>query len=257
MKLQLNLFEVMANEAVSGLNAKRARLESLADEMRNVRAEIRTLQETLTSSRTALSADAVAQRIRLQDRLDRLIAADERFLQLLAALDALAARARKTTGELRSLPTDRLSEEDKAKLQTLGTSFVEQLHEYHFGSFSDADLRIGDDDYLPRRDDFDLQADISASDAIRVIWAYLLGLLDVAQRHGTNHPRVILFDEPRQQSANPVSFGALLKRAATSYRDAQILFVTSEELASLEPMLQDVPHDLITVDGYLLQALAE
>lgn len=41
----------------------------------------------------------------------------------------------------------------------------------------------------------------SASDAIRVVWAYLLGMLEVARVKDTNHPEFLVFDEPKQQMA--------------------------------------------------------
>ena len=43
------------------------------------------------------------------------------------------------------------------------------------------------------------------SDAIRLKWAYQLGLLELADIVHTNHPGILLFDEPRQQSSAKVS----------------------------------------------------
>ncbi len=252
LKLQLQLFEVMERDATGTLQAKEAHWAGLQDFMRNKRAEIRTLQETLTSPDSAPSTDDIAQRVRLGERLDRLISLDESFLELLEALQGLSDRGRATTTALQELPSDRLSAGDRQKLALLQQSFVTQLHEYGFGSFADANLRISEDDYLPQRDEFDLQSGISASDSIRVIWAYLLGLLEVAQRESTNHPGLVVFDEPRQQSANRVSFEALLRRAGGEGSTSQVLFATSEDPSSLGEMLEGVPHSLHAIDGYLL-----
>ena len=154
---------------------------------------------------------------------------------------------------LRELPRETFSDEDRQKLRLLSDVFVEQLREYDFGSFSDERLSISRDDYLPRREEFDLQADISASDSIRVIWAYLLGLLEVSRQFATNHPGLLIFDEPRQQSAKDLSFAALLKRAAADGVGRQIVFATSESLESLDKMLAGVPHRLLIVDGFMLR----
>jgi hypothetical protein len=116
-------------------------------------------------------------------------------------------------------------------------------------------LIISRDDYLPRREEFDLQADISASDSIRVVWAYLLGLLEVDAQAETNHPGLLVFDEPRQQSTKEVSFEALLHRAGRDARGRQVIFATSEDLDSLKAMLEDVPHALHAIDGYVLKAI--
>lgn len=133
------------------------------------------------------------------------------------------------------------------------TRWVKQLHEYDFGSFSDERLTISRDDYLPRREEFDLQADISASDSIRVVWAYLLGLLEIDAQIDTNHQGLLVLDEPRQQSTKEVSFEALLRRAGSDATGHQVIFATSEDLASLQAMLEDVPHTLQAVDGYVLK----
>jgi hypothetical protein len=155
------------------------------------------------------------------------------------------------------LPKDRLSDTDSQKINLLQSSFIEQLHAYDFGSFSDERLSISPDDYLPRREEFDLQADISASDSIRVVWAYLLGLMEVSREAQTNHPGLLVFDEPRQQSTKEVSFAALLDRAAEDAKTGQVFFATSEELDSLQEMLSDAPHTLHAVEGYLLRPVEE
>ncbi|EDM2310778.1 hypothetical protein CQE06_26100, partial [Salmonella enterica subsp. enterica serovar Typhimurium] len=82
----------------------------------------------------------------------------------------------------------------------------------------------------PTREGYDIGFDTSASDGIRIIWGYLISLFTVGQRFATNHPRVIIFDEPRQQEANKVSFAELLRDAAESTKiSGQIIFATSED----------------------------
>lgn len=253
LKQQLQMFELMDRDGTLTLEAKQAHWSGLQELMRTKRAEIRALQDTLTSADKAPSTEHLAQRIRAGERLDRLVAIDETFLVLLETLSTLSERGRVATIALRRLPDDRLTATDRHKLNLLQSSFISQLHAYGFGSFADANLRIGEQDYLPQRDNFDLQAGISASDSIRVIWAYLVGLLEVAQQASTNHPGLVVFDEPRQQSANRVSFEALLRRAGAERSDVQILFATSEDDASLRSMLNGVSHSMHAVDGYLLK----
>jgi hypothetical protein len=252
IKQQIELFEVMARDGQRSFDAKVERWATLQRRESDVRAQIRTIRTTLQSSNAAPSADAIARHIRLEDRVRRLEVIAESFLALLATLDRLAAEGREVRAQLATLPKERLSEEDAKKLAALETSFIEQLHAYEFGSFSDERLMVSRDNYHPRREEFDLQADISASDSIRVVWAYLLGLLEVSQKLATNHPRFVVFDEPRQQSAKEVSFRALLQRAAGDASGSQVIFATSEELASLQPMLAGIPATLHAVDGYLL-----
>lgn len=257
LRNQVDLFETMRDDSTNAMEAKRERLAALRERSAGLRSRIRAIRTDLVSSENGPSADELARRIRLQDRIDQLMAVDEGFLALLGELDKLAVEGKDVRAALARLPKDQLSADDAEKISALETSFIEQLHEYEFGSFSDGALKISRDDYRPRREDWDLQADISASDSIRVVWAYLLGLLEVARLFETNHPGFLVFDEPRQQSAEIPSFAALLRRAGSDGNVGQILFATSEDLGLLEQMLQDVDHHLQVIDGYLLRPVSD
>ncbi|WP_445271194.1 hypothetical protein, partial [Streptomyces sp. DSM 41634] len=80
---------------------------------------------------------------------------------------------------------------------------------------------------------------------IRVIWAYLLGILRVADEYGGNHLNLLIFDEPKQQDTASESYQELLQEAAgQGTRGAQIIFATSENLDSLLAMLGDASFHL-------------
>jgi hypothetical protein len=254
---QIELFEVMERDGERALEAKGERLAAQRARAADVRSQIRALRTMLTAPDGTPSAEVIARRLRLQDRIERLHSVAERLLQLLGSLERMAEEGRRIRAALAELPADRLSDQDQTKLHRLQTSFIDQLRAYDFGSFSDERLSISTDDYLPRREEFDLQADISASDSIRVVWAYLLGLLEVGAELDTNHPGLLVFDEPRQQSAKEVSFAALLRRASQDATSRQVIFATSEELDSLQEMLADVPHQLHAVDGYILKPVTD
>ncbi len=101
-----------------------------------------------------------------------------------------------------------------------------------------------------------MQTTISASDLIRTIWAYQSGMLEVAREAQTNHPGMLVFDEPRQQSTRDVSFAALLQRASKASKyGQQIIFFTSEEKKRLQEHLVDLDHSLLVVDGRVLKKL--
>ncbi|CAB4365432.1 MAG: hypothetical protein F2681_14995 [Actinobacteria bacterium] len=253
---QLDLFRVMKEDSARAMAAKGERLTANMREEADVRGQIRSVRTSLVGPNGSPSVEAIASRIRREAQLVRLVAIEERWFLFQSRLEALASSALEVRAKLADLPAERLSETDAAKLATLETSFIDQLRLYDFGSFLDANLMISRDDYHPRRDEFDLEADISASDSIRVIWAYLLGLMEVSSVHETNHPRLLLLDEPRQQSAKDVSFEALLRQAAlVASRGGQVIFATSEDPRSLESKLEGVQHNLISIDGFLLKPL--
>jgi len=116
--------------------------------------------------------------------------------------------------------------------------FAEQAKQYGFKSFPVDSLTISHDTYRPTREGFDLGFEISASDNIRLIWAYLTALLELARKFDTNHLGLLIFDEPRQQAAKDVSFAELLKRASDSkIFHQQVIFATSEPKQQLEKSL--------------------
>lgn len=255
IKKQIDLFNSMRTDAEQAALAKRERWIALRQRGDALSLQVQALRDDLTGTSEGLSAEEVAERVELRDRLQQLERVVERFDELQVQLERLASEAASVRLALRDLPTDQLSDQDRKKLRALQRSFIEQLRAYDFGSFSNEMVQIGDDDYLPRRDDFDLQADISASDSVRVIWAYLLGLLEVGERFDTNHPGLVVFDEPKQQSAKDLSFEALLRRASGEGGSRQVIFATSEPLEALRTMLEGVEHTLHVVDGYLLKKI--
>ncbi|WP_157570567.1 hypothetical protein [Microtetraspora malaysiensis] len=257
IKQQIELFHIMARDAEITLNAKEERWAAIHGRTAELNSLVRALRATLGAPRGTPSIEIITRQVQLRERIDRLHSINERFLELIGELTRIADDARLIRTAMKDLPADRLSDADREKLSGLERSFVQQLHAYDFGSFSDERLRISDVDYLPRRDDFDIQADISASDSIRVIWAYLLGLLEVSNRMETNHLGLLILDEPRQQSAKEISFRALLDRASRDAEGRQVVFATSEALSSLRGMLSDIPHHLHVIDGYVLKPVSE
>ncbi|UMG93997.1 hypothetical protein [Nocardioides sp. TF02-7] len=256
IKKQIELFEAMRTEAEHAAIAKRERWVALRQRGDALNLQVQALRDDLTSSTGGITAEDAALRVELRAQLQRFEGVAERFDELQVQLEGLAVASAAVKAALKDLPKDELSDQDRAKLRALHRSFVDQLRAYDFGSFSNDMVQIGYDDYLPRRDDFDLQADISASDSVRVIWSYLLGLLEVGEQFKTNHPGFVVFDEPKQQSAKDLSFAALLKRASGGGPNRQVIFATSEPLETLNAMLADVQHTLHVVDGYLLQKLS-
>jgi hypothetical protein len=104
---------------------------------------------------------------------------------------------------------------------------------------------------------FDLGFEMSASDMVRCIWAYRIGLLEVGREFAeTRHAQLLVFDEPRQQSADPLSFTALFERAALAeITGQQVIFATSEPEGSLQAMLRGIPHSYLGFAGKMISRL--
>lgn len=154
----------------------------------------------------------------------------------------------------RLLPSDKMTADDKDKLDALTGSVRELAQAFGFTTFSPKDLTIDEDSYRPQKEGYEIGFETSASDAIRLKWAYQLGLLELARNYKTNHPGMLLLDEPRQQSSSKVSFGQLLERAANHRGTGQQVIVsTSEDIDTLTPILARLLCKKIVFDGYVLQ----
>lgn len=117
------------------------------------------------------------------------------------------------------------------------------------------DVSISLQTLRPEQQGYDIVAETSASDYIRIIWAYTLGLLMLAGKEETvRHGGFIVFDEPRQHEASKVSFISLINKAAESASfGGQVIFATSLDEIDLKAACKDKNVNLLCFDDYILQ----
>ena len=238
------------------IEAREIQVSQLREQFMSDRAKIRSLQKTLISDNRLPSMEAIRQQVETQERINRNEYLINQFYSKLGELEPLSEEWFEIELEKGRLPKKDVSDSDKKKLTLWDDFFVQQLREYGFQSLPIREVNVSRDTYAPSHEGFDLPSNISASDLIRIIWAYLTGLLEVSSELNTNHPGFLIFDEPRQQSTDKFSFHTLLKRASRSIEnDHQIIFATSENVDNLDQMLDSVPHTLLSFDGRIIQPL--
>ena len=175
---------------------------------------------------------------------------------MLGSFENLSNQWNEVQLKIRNLPDGILSDEDIYKIRDLEQSFQQQLLMYGFKSLTIVDVKISNDSYFPEYEGFDLGFDLSASDYIRIFWAYLLGLLEVSRQHQTNHLGLLILDEPRQQSARADSIKEFLRRASDSLQyNQQVIIATSENRNVLESHLADIPHTYLSFEGRIIAPL--
>ena len=252
---QIATFARMRRDALEVLEAKEQQRTAISDRIHDVSQQIRALKRTLNSDGRIPSVAAVREHVALDEAAERLQQALEHVGSYLANLGEVSQEWIMVTGRLKSLADAQLSDMDEKKLAHLEKSFVSQLESYSFSSFLMEHLSISRESYRPTRDGYEIGL-TSASDTIRMIWAYLLGLIEVDRKFHTNHLGVLVFDEPRQQGAEKLSFSALLHRAAqTAAAHQQVIFATSEDRELLEEMLEAVACNFIPFEGKILKPL--
>lgn len=236
---QIELFTAVHANAMHSIESSEKQLQGQRAELSILRDRIRAIRETLISPANTPSIETVTERIRLEQRVNVLEGLQSSFDDFMSELAQLASEWKDVQERRAKLPKGALSERDEQKLSALQDSFQRQLVLYRMGSVTVNDLRISQASYEPEIAGLNLGADVSASDLIRLQWAYLLGLLEIGTLQSGNHPGLLILDEPQQQSVEEGSFLAMLEYAS-KVRKSQIIIATSHERTSISAFLKRI-----------------
>ncbi|SDP38079.1 hypothetical protein [Halobacillus aidingensis] len=232
---------------------KEEELSRLRTIIKNIQKEIRDLKETLVTDERVPSTFEIKQRIYLKEEIKTLQLNREYIETLEEDLLEVLNNYNDNVIQIQNLPSDLLSDTDTQKIKQLESTFIKKATNYGLESVNPHSLTISRESYKPIHEGFDLQFDLSASDLIRHIWAYLLSLLQISEKYETNHLGLLIVDEPRQQSTAPESIRRFLQDAAKSKEDGhQIIFTSSETEKEMENLIGDITVNYINFDDKIL-----
>jgi hypothetical protein len=241
--------------AIAAIDRRRNAVTIYNDELR---ANIRSFRKTLISAGTSPSEAAVRQRLIVEERLRSRVVAIEEFEAAMPDFKGMAGRWRELQTQKKNLKTDEQSGHDRERLRILSEEFKSALQEFGFESFPMDTVALDRTTYKPKREGFDLAYDVSASDNIRIIAAYATSLLESARQFSSNHPGLLILDEPRQQNMQWPDFAKILKRlsGATAAKQ-QVIVATSDRPDAINELMKQIPHSRVDVDydGWLLKPL--
>ena len=246
-------FRAALQNSRSIVTAREDQIAQIRAKLQQDRAAIRALKETLVSDSRLPSKMAIQRQMELQQRIKSLQQTLERFSERLNELEDLSEKWTQIQTNIKNLPRLDASDKDREKVRRWSERFQEQLGKYDFKSLEIDSISISEESYRPIHEGFDLPSNVSASDFIRVIWAYLTGLLELSRDFKINHPGLLILDEPKQQSAKDLSFESLLSRASQAKQNGeQIIFATSEDRPTLRRMLSEISHEYIEFEGRVI-----
>lgn len=252
-KKAINIMKINSEKVIL---AKEKRLSVLREVLEELRYKIRNTRKNLVSDDRIPSFAAIHEKIRLSNSLEKHIKAIDIFNDNLESFSELSTVWLELQTKLKKLPEILLSSNDIEKINIVQSLFINQVTDYGLTSVNPKSLLISQDSYKPTHDGFDLQFDLSASDLVRAIWAFLISFLEIARNKSTNHLGLLIMDEPRQQSAKKASVKELLNRLSESGKyNQQVIFATSEEQDLLNELLKDIPHSYINFEGKILSYL--
>lgn len=258
LSAQRNIFRRLADRSESAIRDLDLELLSTNEEVRRKAARLRALKSDLIAPSHAASAAFIEQRLRLEQRVLQLVEAQERFSGVIDHLQRQVEDWKDLSAAKAKLPDNRLGEKDIEKLRLFERSIRAQLDLYKFTTFPTSELTVSEDTYRPEKEGFEIGFELSASDSIRLKWAYQMGLLEVAKTTATNHPGLLVFDEPRQQEAAKVSMAGLLRVAARNGANgAQIIIATSEQLDTIKELTTGLQCNLQTFPGRIIRRIPD
>lgn len=262
IKSQIDTFKKLKLSESTRLVITKTKLRGTSKLINILRARIRDLRSSLISDGRLPSRAALREEMMLENDLSEYENAIEEIEILRENFGRLSAEYDLLLSRRRALPSSNLSLDDRKKLAELLELFKTYLKKFNYTSEDIQQFEISEQNYKPTIDDVELGLNSSASDNIRMIWAYLYSLLSLSrdEKLTTNHPGILILDEPRQQSAKGVSFEEFIKIASeTNQYNQQIIIATSENEEQVMNFCKDLQVNLMNYkDGvYMIKELSE
>lgn len=263
VKSHLELYRSALLNSRERLQEIAARYRGSERDLQDKQQQLRVLRQELTRPSASPSRAAIEEIVRLQAFIDRLKSIDELANSLLDELREIASEWALATSNLRQLPADELTAADKRKTEHLQTAIRRHLERYGFRSFQPGEISLSYDNFRPlvlRNDkgetvEKEINFEMSASDAIRLKWAYYLSCMELMRDFSVNHPGLTIFDEPGQQEVESSSLFEFLRSASQSAQNGQqVLVSTSETYEAVSATLGDSAN-IISFPGFILQPI--
>lgn len=265
IKSQIDLYRASFASSTERRNECQSRYEATERELRTYQQELRALRQAMLQPAAAPSRVNIEEIVRRQAFVDQIRSLEEAASGLRDELQATAREWALKQDLLKRLPNDELTDDDKAKISALETSICRHLEMYGFKSFKPSEIHLSRDNFRPlvyARDEDDtviekeINFETSASDGIRLKWAYYLSLLSLSSAHRMNHAGLLVFDEPGQQQMQPESLYAFLGWSAEHVgKGHQVIVATSEPRQHLEKAIDKAPTNFLEFGGFILQPL--
>lgn len=237
LEAQEKMIEVYIEGQKAGIEDKIKKLNAYQVRLTEIRQEIRSVKKELIQDERLPSVLEIEKRLNLKKKVEFYSKLIEDFSALVEELKSLSKELNKVLSQQKDLPDDFFSKEDRNKIDALYQNFVSLLTKFNYQSKPAESIRISTDNYLPVAEkelengmklSYNIKFDSSASDFIRCLWAYYTALLKTAIKFETNHPMLLVFDEPKQQDLSIENFRSFLSELS-QFKNQQVLVFASFE----------------------------
>ncbi|MBN2427061.1 MAG: hypothetical protein JXK94_01855 [Deltaproteobacteria bacterium] len=158
--------------------------------------------------------------------------------QKTAEISRLSKRWKELLAEQANIRKEYHSPEDKRKLKKFLSLMIDNARSFGFSSGDPGKMKLSLETYRPGLEGLDIQHDFSASDIVRLTWAFVIALQQTAAFFPCNNPQICFFDEPSQQNVRFEDKKAFYSRLIDlELLDNQVLVATSETPDAMEQFL--------------------
>jgi hypothetical protein len=234
---------------IKSSNHRIIKLNQLENEIKQIIKEKRELLSSFTKDAnysSTISEGTVREKINLENEIKKLEYINEIYESSIQNLISIASLYKENKEKLEDLPQNDFSENDIEKIDKFSEIFSELLKSYGYSSTKIYEIQITKNNYQPFLDGFDLTLESSASDNIRIIWAYSVALLYMTHWYKTNHFGFLIFDEPEQQRMKEASSEQLYKTlASVKISNMQSIVATSEDIVLLNQKVKNLKTNIL------------
>jgi hypothetical protein len=229
----------MVIKYISGLEktAERLKLQEkdVSDKVGDMRMRLVSLKRDLRRF-SEISETDIRIKVSLESKKDDALKAIDIIQKSLDSLVQISSQLKGKRIELISVPEQKLSQADFKKVKLFESYFRQYAKKYGYKSARIEDVELNKDTLFPflsgielREVNTDIKSDSSASDFVRLIWAYLLSIRVVSNEKNGCHPGLIVFDEPAQHSMAVSSLHEVLKDSSIQIHQQTIVGASFDE----------------------------
>lgn len=242
-----------AQQRVEVVAAHRA---AWSEQVTAARLRIRALKTDLVAAVGTPSTSDIQEAVQQEHEFARLINLESQFAREASDWAKVASELAAVNNRLSALGSEKQTDRDARRIAAWVAGLRAKLSNFGFTSVNPDEVEI-DLGMKPVVDGYDIGFQGSASDGIRLRWAYILSLMEACLLNGGAHPGVLLMDEPGQQGVEQLSLGALFNQLlAMSTVAGQVFVTTSEPVERIAEWIGDNGYDLIDLgEEFLLRPL--
>lgn len=239
LKAQKEMYNAFISGQEDSLINLRTKFDRINDSRRKNRSLLKSINRELVSDDRLPSQYEIERRIRLENQLRHYDKLRLKTDSVIKDFRNLSREYSKVLGQIKDLPKSFYSKLDFEKMNYFNSQFKSLLRKFNYRSYDVDDISIPHDGYFPtvrglnlvknfddKKAEGKLKHNSSASDFVRAIWAYSCALYKTSVKFNTNHPRLLIFDEPSQHDMANSDMNSFLDELS-SYKNGQSIVFAS------------------------------